>query len=65
MNTKLRLCVGGLLAFFASTLLAADRTYQNAGGDLASTDSADWGGTSPGSTTPLSTKPERTRSQAT
>ncbi len=49
MNTKLRLCVGGLLAFFASTLLAADRTYQNAGGDLASTDSADWGGTSPGS----------------
>ena len=49
MNTKLRLCVGGLLAFFASSLLAADRTYQNAGGDLASTDSADWGGTSPGS----------------
>ena len=49
MNTKLRLCVGGLLAFFASVLLAADRTYQNAGGDLASTDSADWGGTSPGS----------------
>ena len=49
MRTKLKLCVGGLLAFFASVLLAADRTYQNAGGDLASTDSADWGGTSPGS----------------
>lgn len=49
MRTKLRLCVGGLLAFFASTLLAADRTYQNAGGDLASKDSEDWGGTAPGS----------------
>ena len=49
MRTKLKLCVGGLLAFFASALLAADRTYQNAGGDLASTDSEDWGGTAPGS----------------
>lgn len=48
MRTKLKLCVGGLLAFFASVLLAADRTYQNAGGDLASTDSEDWGGTAPG-----------------
>ena len=48
MRTKLKLCVGGSLAFFASVLLAADRTYQNAGGDLASKDSEDWGGTKPG-----------------
>ena len=48
MNTKLRLCIVGSLAFFTSALVAADRTYQNSGGDLSSTSTSDWGGTPPG-----------------
>lgn len=37
------------ISLAATTAQAEDRTYQNAGGDLASTDSADWGGAAPGS----------------
>lgn len=37
------------ISLAATTAQAADRTYQNAGGDLASTETSDWGGAAPGS----------------
>ena len=36
------------ISLAATTAQAADRTYQNAGGDLASTETSDWGGIVPG-----------------
>lgn len=39
--------IGVVLAFSATTLMSADRTFPNAGGDLA--DANQWGGTLPGS----------------
>ena len=53
MNTTMKntvktgFCLG--LVFYAGVLVAATKTFQNAGGDLASTDNADWDGTAPGS----------------
>ena len=43
---KTSICLGLVLS--AGTLTAANKTFQNAGGDLASTDTADWDGAAPG-----------------
>lgn len=43
---KTSICLG--LALSAGTLTAANKTFQNAGGDIASTETADWDGTAPG-----------------
>ena len=43
---KTSICLGLVLS--AGTLMAANKTFQNAGGDLASTDTADWDGAAPG-----------------
>lgn len=48
MNTtvKMGFCLG--LSLSVGTLMAANKTFQNAGGDLASTDAAYWNGAAPG-----------------
>lgn len=49
MKTKAKTGFCLVVVLYASALMAANKTFQNAGGDLASTDTADWNGAAPGS----------------